>query len=372
MHYFIVAGEASGDLHAANLMKEIKKLDNDARFSFYGGNKMLEAGGTLLVHYKTIAFMGFVQVLLHLKTILKTISRCKQDIQRLKPDHLILVDYPGFNLRMAQFGHSIQLPVHYYITPKVWAWKTKRVYKIKKYVNQILTILPFEPIFFEQYEIPANYVGNPLLDAIDAYKRQSQLVSETNHQNKNIVALLPGSRKQEIKKLLPEMCLTASKFKDYTFKVAVAPNIPIELYKSIVGKEINNIELFHKGTYTLLEQSTAALVTSGTATLETALFSVPQVVLYKMEFGALANRLKKYFLKTKWFSLVNLIEDRLVVKELFQKECTPDSIGNELSKILFDKEYRLQMLDNYEKLHVTMGKPGASKKAAERIFNYKA
>lgn len=359
MNYYIIAGEASGDLHSSNLMKELKKLDERATFRCWGGDLMKEQGAILVKHYRELAFMGFTEVVLNLRTILKNIELCKKDIQQHKPDILILVDYPGFNLRIAEFAKRKGIKVVYYISPQIWAWKQSRVHKIKRIVDKMLVILPFEKEFYKRFGVDVEFVGHPLLDAIAA-SQSSKPVVETE---KPIIALLPGSRKQEITQMLPLMLSVKEKFKNYQFVVAGAPSQAPEFYEKILSDE--DIKIVYNRTYDLLRQSYAALVTSGTATLETALFGVPEVVCYKG--GKLSFGIAKQLVKVKYISLVNLIMDKPVVTELIQEGLTTDSIQAELTRILTGSA-RSQLIGDYKELKQKLGGAGASKKAAESII----
>jgi len=367
MKYYLVAGEASGDLHGANLMKALKEKDPQAEFRFFGGDLMLAEGGMLVQHFSTMAYMGFVEVALNLRTILSNMRTCKRDIASWKPDVVILIDFPGFNMKIAEFAKARGLLVCYYISPKVWAWNQKRVFKIKKVVDHLFCILPFEVGFYKQFDMVVDYVGNPLLDAVAAFTPNNDFLAKHQLQGKTIVALLPGSRKQEISRLLPEMVKVAQRFPNYQFVIAGAPSFDIDYYRQYLGEAQLPI-VFH-ATYDLLHHSTAAIVASGTATLETALFNVPQVVVYK------ANQIMvtaaRKFLKIKYISLVNLIMDKLVVKELIQEDCNTQTISAELKKLLAGT-YRNEMLDKYSQLHQLMGKPGASAKTAGLIVKYAA
>ncbi|AFR35746.1 lipid-A-disaccharide synthase [Riemerella anatipestifer] len=363
MKYYIIAGEASGDLHGSNLMKALKQKDPNATFRFWGGDLMEQQSGTLVKHYRDLAFMGFVEVIQNLGTILKNIKFCKEDIRNFCPDVLILIDYPGFNLRIAKFAKKLGIKVVYYISPQLWAWKESRVNIIKKYVDEMLVILPFEKDFYKKHQIEAHFVGHPLLDAlsdlppidIQAFKKEHQL------SDKKIIALLPGSREQEVKKMLSIMLSVRSEFKDYQFVIAGAPSLPKSFYESYVDKEVNFIS---NKTYDLLRCSDAALVTSGTATLETALLEVPEVVCYrgsKISYE-IAKRLIKHI---KYISLVNLIMDKEVVKELIQDELNTPNLVKELKLIL--NENRASLLSDYKILKEKLGGKGASEKAAEII-----
>ena len=366
MKYYIIAGEASGDLHASNLMKEIRKKDTQAEFRFWGGDLMQAQGGTLVKHYRDLAFMGFAEVLMNLRTILGNISVAKKDIETYKPDAVILVDYPGFNLRIAEFVKSLGIKVYYYISPQIWAWKTGRVHKIKKVVDKMFVILPFEEEFYGRYDYKVEFVGNPLLDSLDNLPTiDEEKFRKDNHLDERpIIAVLPGSRTQEIKVKLPLMLSVEKDFPDYQFVVAGAPSQPIENYKNIIGE---NLKIVENKTYDLLRVSYAALVTSGTATLETALLKVPEVVCYKG--NALSYEIGKRVVKNiRFISLVNLIMDKEVVKELIQYDLTYENIKHELNLIL-NTPKREQVLNDYENLYDKLGGVGASERTANLIFN---
>lgn len=366
MKYYIIAGEASGDLHGSNLMKELKNQDPNAEFRFWGGDLMQREGGELVKHYRDLAFMGFVEVLMNLKTILGNISFCKKDIQTWKPDAVILIDYPGFNLRIAEFVKKLGIKVYYYISPQIWAWKTGRVKIVKKFVDRMFVILPFEKEFYKKYDYEADFVGHPLLDEliqlkdlnIDAFKSIHQL------DERKIIALLPGSRKQEIKVKLPIMLSIAKDFPDYQFVVAGAPSQEESFYRQIAG---NDVKIVFGETYDLIRAAEAALVTSGTATLETALLNTPEVVCYKGSWISyeIGKRVVKYI---DYIALVNLIMNREVVKELIQSELNPKNLKIELEKILSEPK-RSQILKDYEELRIKLGGSGASKKTAGMIID---
>lgn len=365
MKYYIIAGEASGDLHGANLMKALKTEDGAAEFRFFGGDLMLEQGGTLVKHFKDMAFMGFVEVLLNLSTVLKNISFCKQDVLDFKPDVLILIDFPGFNLKIADFAKKHNIKVFYYISPKVWAWNQKRVLKIKKVVDKMFCIFPFEVDFYKKWGMEVDYVGNPLLDAIHDFKSNPNFRAENQLEGKKIIALLPGSRRQELNYLLPTMMSVVDKFSEYQFVIAGAPNFSKVDYEAYMqGK---SLPVVFSQTYDLLSHSEAAIVTSGTATLETALFKIPEVVVYKG--NPISIGIAKLLVKIGFISLVNLIVNREIVKELIQEDCNTEKLGEELSKILSGTG-REQMLADYEELMEKMGKPGASEKAAQLMIKY--
>lgn len=373
MKYYIVAGEASGDLHASNLMKSLKRLDDKAQFRFFGGDLMKLAGGTLVKHYRELAFMGIIPVILNSRTILKNLSLCKRDIEQYNPDVVILVDYPGFNLKIAKYVKSkLNIPVHYYISPKVWAWKEYRVKSFKKYVDEMLSILPFEVEFFKKHNYKVHYVGNPTVDAITErdFKDETfnEFIKTNNLPDKPIIALLAGSRKQEIKGNLYAMMEAVKGYEEgYQFIVAGAPGIDKEFYKENIASNADVTVLFGQ-TYRILAQSDAALVTSGTATLETALLNVPQVVCYRTTAPKLSEWGFKNILHIPYISLVNLICNFEVVKELFATSFTVENIRTELNQILHVKNYRQNMLNNYEEMRQILGEPGASDNAAEIIY----
>ncbi|MES2267583.1 MAG: lipid-A-disaccharide synthase [Bacteroidota bacterium] len=366
MKYYLVAGEASGDLHGANLMKALKELDGQADFRFFGGDLMQAQGGTLVKHYADMAFMGFVEVVMNLSTILKNLKKCKEDILIYRPDVLVLIDFPGFNLKIAEFAKAQGIEVYYYISPKVWAWNQKRVLKIKRVVDHMFCILPFEVDFYKSWGMEIDYVGNPLLDAVDAFKPNPNFVADNDLRKKKIVALLPGSRKQEISRLLPEMLGAVEKFPHHQFVIAGAPSFNSDYYTQYLGGK--SIPVIFNATYDILANAEAAVVASGTATLETALFNVPQVVVYKG--NALTIGIARMLIKIKFISLVNLIMDRLVVTELIQQDCTSVKITEELNNLLHNAHHRDTMLTDYDALDERMGEPGASAKTAKLILKY--
>ncbi len=371
MKYYIIAGEASGDLHGSNLIKSLKSKDKNADIRFWGGDLMKTQGGTLIKHYHDLAFMGFLTVLLHLKTILNNIKFCKNDIRKFNPDVIILIDYPGFNLRIAEFAHNAGFKVYYYISPKIWAWKQSRIKKIKKFVDKMYVIFPFEKEFYERFNYEVDFQGNPLIDALENREGKNETFSEfinrNNLENKPIISLLAGSRKQEIKMILPEMLKVVDYYKDYQFVIAAAPAIDKEFYQQFINDK--KIRIIFGQTYQIVQQSVAALVASGTATLETAMLSTPQVVCYKFKGGKYAFLLGMSLLKVKYVSLVNLIMNKEVIKELLQHNLNINNLKTELNKILFDKTYRQKMLDNYKLLKIKMGKSGASDRVAGLIFS---
>ena len=371
MKYYLIVGEASGDLHASNLMRALKKLDDEAEFRFFGGELMAKVGGTCVKSYKDMAYMGFIPVLMHLRTIFRNMDFCKADIVSWNPDVLILVDYPGFNLKMAKYirAHT-SIPVYYYISPKIWAWKEYRIKNIKRDVDELFSILPFEIAFFQKHQYPIHYVGNPCVDAVAEFgkvRKQTfeDFVKKHGLQEKPIVALLAGSRKQEIKDNLTRMIAVARNYPEYQFVVAGAPGIDPAFYSNFMQE---NISIVFGETYSLLQQATAALVTSGTATLETALFRVPQVVCYYTVAGKLVSLLRKCILKVKYISLVNLIAGKEVVTELVADGMTVDRINQELKAILPAGDKRQQMLEEYDRIIDVLGKPGASERAAGQMI----
>ena len=366
MKYYLIAGEASGDLHGANLIAALKIRDAEAEFRYFGGDLMKAEGGTLVKHYADMAFMGFVEVALNLRQILKNMKSCKEDISAWKPDVVIPIDFPGFNLKIAAYCKEKGFPVFYYISPKVWAWNQKRVLKIKKVVDKMFCILPFEVDFYQSWDMKVDYIGNPLLDAVFMHKKNTNFISQNNLGTKPIVALLPGSRKQELKGILPEMLQVMDHFPDHQFVIAGAPSFDINHYASFTGKK--NVPVVFNQTYDLLVHASAALVASGTATLETALFHVPQAVLYKG--NALSIAIARAVIKIRFISLVNLIMDREIVKELIQNDCIPNKISKELGRLLHDQTYRKNMLENYDLLDEKMGEAGASAKTADLIISY--
>ena len=365
MKYYIIAGEASGDLHGSNLMKALYQEDPKAEIRFWGGDLMQAVGGTLVKHYKELAFMGFVEVLFHLKTILNNIKICKKDIANFQPDVIIFIDYPGFNLRIAKWAKDAGFKTHYYISPQIWAWKESRIADIKRDIDKMYVILPFEKDFYEgKHHFPVEFVGHPLIDAIHnqlviesaVFRRENQL------NEKPIIAILPGSRKQEITKMLSVMLSVVNDFPEYQFVIAGAPSQEFSFYEGFITNE--NIKFVSNQTYSLLQNATAALVTSGTATLETALFKVPEVVCYKGSWAS--YQIAKRIITLKYISLVNLIMDQEVVTELIQEHCSKKQIRKELKKIL-EPHYRETLLKHYDVLEAKLGGMGASSKTAKLI-----
>ena len=373
MKYYLIVGEASGDLHASHLMTALKAEDPQADFRFFGGDLMAAVGGTMVKHYKELAYMGFIPVLLHLRTIFANMKRCKEDIVGWNPDVVILVDYPGFNLNIAKFVHArTQIPVFYYISPKIWAWKEYRIKNIKRDVDELFSILPFEVEFFEaKHQYPIHYVGNPTVDEATAYQKahpqnMEAFIADNKLEDRPVIALLAGSRKQEIKDNLPDMLKAASAFPAYQLVLAGAPGIAPEYYEQYVGQA--KVKIIFDQTYRLLQHAEAALVTSGTATLETALFRVPQVVCYYTPVGKFVSFLRRHILKVKFISLVNLIADREVVKELVADTMTVGNMQEELSKLLENKEYKNRMLAGYEYMADRLGPAGAPQHAAHEML----
>ena len=374
MKYYLIVGEASGDLHASNLMKALKEQDAQADFRFFGGDLMREVGGTLVKHYKELAYMGFIPVLLHLRTIFKNMDYCKSDILKWQPDVVILVDYPGFNLKIAEFVKKhTKIPVYYYISPKIWAWKEYRIKNIKRDVDELFSILPFEVDFFKGHQYPIHYVGNPCVDAVDAFQKThtetfEEFTSVNGLSQKPIIALLAGSRKQEIKDNLPDMLEAAKPFvNDYQLVLAGAPSMDLSYYQSYIGGDVP-VKIVFGQTYRLLAQAKVALVTSGTATLETALFRVPQVVCYYLAMGKVISFLRKHILKVKYISLVNLVANKEVVRELVADTMTVDNVRSELDALLNDADYRGEMLQEYDRMIKILGPAGASHQAASKMI----
>lgn len=369
MKYYIIAGEASGDLHGSNLIRALKRTDSSAAFRAWGGDMMQDAGADIVKHYRDLAFMGFVEVVMNLRTILSNLTFCKEDILRYKPDALILIDYPGFNLRIAKWAKEQGLKIIYYISPQVWAWKENRVKTIKQCVDKMLVILPFEKDFYKKWHYEVTYVGHPLVEVIDDYKKTpADANSELYRIQKPVIALLPGSRKQEILKKLPVMLEVSKQFSDYQFVVAKAPGQEDSFYEALLAP-YTNVQSVSGKTYDLLRHAKAALVTSGTATLETALFAVPEVVCYKG--SPISYAIAKRVIKIKYISLVNLIMDKPVVKELIQHELTVTNAAKELNDILNNPERKLQLASDYKQLHDILSQGGhASDNAAKAISSF--
>lgn len=370
MKYYIIAGEASGDLHGSNLMKALYEEDPQAQIRFWGGDLMQSVGGTLVKHYRELAFMGFAEVVMNLKTILNNISFCKQDIEQFQPDLIIFIDYPGFNMRIAKWAKEKGIPTHYYISPQIWAWKENRIKAIKRDFDKLYVILPFEKDFYEKkHNFPVEFVGHPLIDAISNRKKTTfeEFCDEFKlDSQKPIIALLPGSRKQEITKMLSVMLSVVDDFPDYQFVIAGAPSQESTFYHSIIGNK--KVTLIQNQTYKLLDVAHAALVTSGTATLETALFKVPEVVCYKGNW--VSYQIAKRIITLKYISLVNLIMDEEIVTELIQNDCSKKRVKEELTKLL-DEKHRTNLIQKYNSLEQKLGGIGASKKTAQLIVKNK-
>jgi len=367
MKYYIIAGETSGDLHGANLIKALKIEDQQAEFKIVGGNQMQEATGqSALIHTSQMAFMGFIEVLKNLKTISKNLKAVKEDILAYQPDTVILIDFPGFNMKIASFAKKQGIKVCYYISPKIWAWNQGRVHKIKKVVDHMFCILPFEVDFYKRFSMQVDYVGNPLLDAISAYEFNPNFRQDNRLSDAPIIALLPGSRKMEIDEILPEMVEISFSFPKHQLVIAGAPNFDEAYYQKYIGDL--GIPIVFDQTYDLLKNAEVAVVTSGTATLETGILRVPQVVVYKA--NPISVWIARKLIKVNFISLVNLINNYLSVIELIQEDCTAGNIKEEVGKILMDSEHRASILENYDVLAVKLGEPGASQKTAKLIVEY--
>lgn len=362
MKYYLIAGEASGDLHGSNLVKEIKKLDGMANIRSWGGDKMAAAGAKVVKHYRDLAFMGFAEVVKNLPAIMKNFTFCKNDILQYEPDVIVFIDYPGFNLRMAKWAKENNFKTVFYISPQIWAWKEGRVKTIIKNIDKTIVILPFEKDFYKKYNYEVYYVGHPLVQVVKDFKKSHPDIQKQN----NTIALLPGSRKQEIKTKLPIMLEATKNFKNYQFIVAKAPSIDNEFYETFL-KEYENVKTESNNTYSILMKSTAALVTSGTATLETALLKVPEIVCYKA--GKISYEIGKRLIKLKFISLVNLIMNKEVVKELIQDDLTPQKITLNLQEILLDERKKASIIKDYDALESLLSEGGdASKNAAAIIW----
>ncbi|MDR2385039.1 MAG: lipid-A-disaccharide synthase [Tannerella sp.] len=375
MKYYLVAGEASGDLHASNLMKAIKEKDKEAKFRFFGGELMSSVRDSLLViHYREMAYMGIIPVLLNFRKILRNMRVCRTEIQAYQPDAVILVDYPGFNLKIAKFvKKNFNIPVFYYISPKIWAWKKYRIKTIKKYIDRMLCILPFEADFYKSLHYEADYTGNPTVDEVNLFLKKNKnsrnaFINDNRLHDKPLIAVLPGSRKQEIRKNLPKMLSSVDKHIHYQFVIAGAPGLVAEDYNQYIENRKDIKILFHQ-TYSILQHAEIALVTSGTATLETALFNVPQIVCYHVSGGKLVNFVFRYFFHVKYISLVNLIAGKEAVKELFGAKFSSSSINNEIDTVINDGEYRKNMIEAYQEIAAKLGNKNSSKNAAAIIVN---
>ena len=367
MKYYLIAGEASGDLHGANLMRALAEIDPQAQFRFWGGDRMEAVGGKLIKHYRDLAFMGFWEVVTNLRTILRNIDLCKGDITAYQPDALIFIDYPGFNMRIAKWAKQQGIPTHYYISPQIWAWKENRIKAIRRDVDAMYVILPFEKDFYEgKHQYPVHFVGHPLLDAIAARREVSMEVfkRENGLDERPIIALLPGSRKQEIAKMLSVMLSVVGSYHPYQFVIAGAPSLGYDFYRQFIREE--NVHFVSGKTYDLLSHAHAALVTSGTATLETALFCVPEVVCYRGNW--ISYQIAKRVISLKYISLVNLIMDAPVVTELIQGEFNTRNLKVELDKLL-DPAYRDKLQRDYQALRERLGNEGASRRTAQAIYN---
>jgi lipid-A-disaccharide synthase len=364
MKYYIISGEASGDLHGSNLVMELKTKDPEAEIRAWGGDKMKDAGASIVKHYKDLAFMGFAEVLSNIKTILNNIKFCKKDILQFQPDAIIFIDYPGFNLRIAKWAHEQNFKTIYYISPQLWAWHASRAKQIKKHIDKMLVILPFEKDFYKKWNYEVEFVGHPLLDAINQEQTEDQFYEKNGLNEKHIIAILPGSRRQEIKRMLPIMVSISDQYPDYQFVVSGISQVEKSLYQPAIDKTLN---IVFDQTYTLLQHAHAALVTSGTATLETALFEVPQVVCYKG--GFVSYFIGKRLVDVPYISLVNLVLQEEVVKELIQNELTESNLKDALNKILDDK-IRETCIEKYKQLKNLLGGPGASSRTAGAIIKY--
>jgi len=364
MKYYLISGEASGDLHGSNLMKALQLLDHQSDFRCWGGDLMKAAGGNIVKHYRDLAFMGFTEVIKNIFTIFKNFDFCKQDILSFNPDVIIFIDYPGFNLRMAKWAKENNFKVIYYISPQILAWKEKRVHQIKKYVDKMLVILPFEEAFYKKWNYTVEYVGHPLVEVVEDFLS----THKKNTEHSNTIALLPGSRKQEISKKLPIMLEVSKNFPNYNFVVAKAPGLSSEFYEPFL-QPYKNVSAIENKTYHLLSEASAALVTSGTATLETALFGVPEIICYKG--NAISYQIAKRLVNIKYIGLVNLIMNKLVVKELIQDALTVENITAELHSLLENQEKKKQIASDYAALRSLLSKGGhASSNAANSIWKY--
>lgn len=365
---YFIAGEASGDLHGSNLMKALRKQDPTIDFRFWGGDLMQKIAGKPVKHIKELAFMGFIEVLFNLRTILRNITICKEDILAYKPDALVLIDYPGFNLRIAAWAKAHNIKVYYYVSPQIWAWKQNRVHKIKRTVDHMFTILPFEKAFYQKFDFEVEYVGHPLLDAIEQYKEETFSEAIFRQQwglgDQPIIAILPGSRKQEVSVKLPIMLQAVQELNQYQIVIAGAPSLDVSFYTPLIANR--NVKIIHGATYDVLASSEAAVVTSGTATLETALLDIPEVVCYKA--SPISYAIAKRLVKIKFISLVNLIMDREVVRELIQHECNARQINEELKLLLKGGAKRDKVLADYEIMRQNLGGGGASEKVAQSLL----
>jgi lipid-A-disaccharide synthase len=367
MRYYIIAGERSGDLHGGNLVKALRQQDANASLRGFGGEYMQKAGVDLTVHYKDLAFMGLVEVLTNLNKISNYIKKCKQDILEFKPDVIILIDYGGFNRRIAKFGKKEGIRVFYYIPPKVWAWYQSRALELKRNVDRLFVILPFEKPFFKKFDWDVDYVGNPVLDAVKAHIPDDKFLMKYSFDNNaSLVALLPGSRKQELKTILPLMANVVKKFSTIQFAIAAVSNLDKTMYSEL--QTLPNVKFVFEDTYNLLLHAKGAIVTSGTATLETALFRVPQVVVYKTSY--ITYRIVKWLINVPYISLVNLIADKEVVKEMIQGDANSEKVSNELEQLLNNTSYRNNMLENYDEIIRILDIGSASENTAKLMVRY--
>lgn len=367
MKYYIIAGEASGDLHASNLIRAIREEDPQADIRAWGGDLMEAAGATVVKHYRDLAFMGFVEVVKNIRTILGNFKACKTDVLQFKPDALILVDYPGFNLRIAKWARAEQLKVFYYISPQLWAWHSSRVHGIKANIDRMFVILPFEEEFYAKYDCEVDFVGHPLLDVVEDYHPEVDLREKLKLSDEKIIAILPGSRRQEISRMLPVMLDMAASFPEYQFLVAGAPSIPTDFYEPFLQKAADNVQLISGRTYDLLNEADVALVTSGTATLETGLFGVPQIVCYQGR--PLSYFIARQLVNVKYISLVNLILDQPLLKELIQNDFQPELLKLELTALL-EPEEQQRLRSGYSELRNKLGNSGAAERTAQLIQSY--
>lgn len=378
MRYFIIAGEASGDLHGSNLMAQLKATDPEAEFRFLGGNKMKSVGGDPVVHCSKMAYMGFVNVMKNLRKILAIEKKAQKSCIEFNPHKIILIDYPSFNLRFAKFARKAKLnaEVIYYISPKLWAWKSWRIRKIKKYVHRMFTIFPFETEYYRKRGYDVTYVGNPSVDSVNDFTKhfppQRNNIFKIVNDNRPIIALLPGSRRHEIKSCLPKMCQLTQMYRNFQFVIAAAPSIESSFYDKIISDtetDKKQIKIIYNNTYKILQLSSAAVVNSGTATLETALFEIPQMVVYNVPGGKFTMLLKRIFIKTKYISLVNILAGKEVVKELIGPLFTKENMQKEMHNLLKDKEYISAIQSEYNRISTILGPPGAAKRLAENIVN---
>lgn len=365
MKYYIIAGERSGDLHASNLMKEILKCDTNASFRFFGGDFMQQVGGEIVTHYREMAYMGFLEIFLNLKKVIKNLNRCKLDVSQFQPDALILVDYSGFNLKIAKFikKYHPNIPIHYYISPKIWAWNQSRAVKIKKIIDHMYVIMPFEKDFYKKFNFEVNYVGNPCLETVNNFKPNPNFYIDNNLSSKPIIAVLPGSRKSEVEYMLHFMVSILPSFRDYQFVIAGVNNLESSYYEFFYREGI--VHIVYEQTYDLLVHAKVALVSSGTATLETALFKVPQVVCFAT--STITYLIIRCLIKVKYISLVNLIAQKEVVKELIQGDFLPQNVMAEINKLLKNTDYRNQILNDYSLLIDILGSSKASENTAKLI-----